>query len=111
MATKYAKIINEETKLCDVGLGTNIPLYKSLGMIPLDVEEAYDGQWYLAGYAPVKPEPTLQETLEALEKKYNMPRVIREGILSNPTMYSEFNVNKAKDLEDIAEAIRKANNG
>ena len=40
-----------------------------------------------------------------------MPRVVREGILGNPSMYSEFNVNKAKDLEDIAEAIRKAKNG
>lgn len=108
---KYAKIINEETKLCDVGLGTNTNLYKSLGMKQLDVEQAYDGQWYLSEYVPAKPEPTLQETLEELEEKYHMPRVVREGILGNPSMYSEFNVNKAKDLEDIAEAIRKANNG
>jgi RNA binding exosome subunit len=46
-----------------------------------------------------------------LEQKYNMPRVIREGILGNPTMYSEFNVNRAKELEDIAEKIRKAKAG
>ena len=99
MTVKYAKIIDESTKLCDVGLGTNVNLYKSLGMVPQDVEEAYNGNWYLAGYAPAKPQPTLEETLEELEKKYNMPRVIREGILGNPSMYSEFNVNKARELE------------
>ena len=54
--------------------------------------------------------PTLEEQLVALETKYNMPRVLREGILANPTSYSEFNVNKAKELEAIAEEIRRKNN-
>lgn len=52
---KYAKIINEQTKLCEVGLGTNTEFYKSLGMTEQDVEQAWDGQWYLKGYAPKKP--------------------------------------------------------
>lgn len=56
-------------------------------------------------------EPTLEEQLEFLEDKYNMPRVIREGILGNPTMYSEFNVNRARELEALAEEIRRNNNG
>ena len=95
---KYATIINQETKECNVGIGTNIEFYKSLGMKLMDVEEAYNGNWYLEGYAPVKPQPTLQEQLAELEDKYNMPRVIREGILGNPPMYSEFNVNRARVL-------------
>lgn len=111
MVKKYAKINNEETKSVDVAIGTDINFYKSIGMTEMEVEQAYNGDWYLQGYAPAKPEPTLEEKLVELEQKYNMPRVIREGILGNPSMYSEFNVNKAKDLEDIAEAIRKANNG
>ena len=28
---KYAKIINQETKQCEVGLGTNTEFYKKLG--------------------------------------------------------------------------------
>lgn len=51
---KYAKIINHETKLCEVGTGTNTEFYKSIGMTEMDVEQAYNGQWYLSGYAPVK---------------------------------------------------------
>lgn len=55
---KYAKIINEETKQCDVGIGTNESFYKSLGMTLQEVEESYTGMWYLQGFAPKAPEPT-----------------------------------------------------
>lgn len=51
---KYAKIINEE-KQCEVGIGTNISYYKSLGMTETDVEQAWNGSWYIKGYAPEKP--------------------------------------------------------
>lgn len=55
---KYAKITNEETKECSVGVGTNSDFYKSIGMTEMDVEQAYNGNWYVAGYAPEKPAPT-----------------------------------------------------
>lgn len=51
---KYAKIENEETKLCSVGTGTNIEFYKSIGMTEMEVEQAYNGSWYVKGYAPIK---------------------------------------------------------
>ena len=53
---KYALIVNEETKACEVGLGTNTAFYQSIGMTEMEVEQAYDGSWYLAGYAPEKPQ-------------------------------------------------------
>lgn len=58
---KFAKVINEETKQCDVGLGTNTKFYESIGMTEMEVEQGYDGNWYLQGYAPEKP----QEQIEA----------------------------------------------
>lgn len=67
---KYAKIINEETKQCEVGLGTNTEFYKSIGMTEMDVEEAYDGNWYLAGYAPEEPAPTEEEQRQKREAAY-----------------------------------------
>ncbi len=67
---KYAKIINEETKLCEVGVGTNTAFYTSIGMEEMEVEQAYDGSWYLAGYAPAKPEPTKEEQQKAREEAY-----------------------------------------
>lgn len=65
----YAKIVNEETKLCEVGTGTNVDFYKSIGMSEMDVEEAYNGQWYIKGYAPQKPAPTREE-IKQLRKAY-----------------------------------------
>lgn len=52
-------------------------------------------------------EPTTEEKLISLEKKYNMPRVIREIILANPDAYSQFNVLRAKELEELAQEIRR----
>lgn len=56
-------------------------------------------------------EPTVEERLIELEGKYNMPRVIREIILANPDAYSQYNVLRAKELEELAETIRRKNNG
>ena len=67
---KYAKVINEETKLCEVGLGTNSAFYQSIGMTEQEVELGYDGSWYVAGYAPAKPEPTKEEQQKAREESY-----------------------------------------
>lgn len=64
---KYAKIINHETKLCEVGTGTNAKFYQSIGMTEMDVEQAYNGQWYLRGCAPEKPAPTVDEILKGYE--------------------------------------------
>ena len=52
---KYAKIINNETGLCEVGLGTNELFYQSIGMTPLDVQQSdIDNNWYLADVCPMK---------------------------------------------------------
>lgn len=58
---KYAKIINEETKLCEVGIGTNSKFYQSIGLTQMEVEQAYNGNWYIMGYAPKKPETSYIE--------------------------------------------------
>ena len=62
---KYAKIENEETKLVSVGLGTNTAFYESVGMAEMEVEQGYDSNWYLQGYAP-KYEPTPEEIQKQL---------------------------------------------
>lgn len=67
---RYARIINEETKACEVGLGTNSAFYQSIGMTEMEVEQAYDGQWYVLGFAPKKPEPTKEEQQKARQEAY-----------------------------------------
>lgn len=72
---KYAKIINEETKEVLLGVGCTNEYYQAIGMTQMEVEQAYDYHWYVAGYAPVQPEPTIDE------KKYQV-RSIRNYYLS-----------------------------
>ena len=55
---KYAKVINEETKECEVGLGTDTLFYEAIAMAEEEVEQAFDGRWYLMGFAP----PPLKKT-------------------------------------------------
>ena len=67
---KYARIVNEETKACEVGLGTNTAFYQSIGMSEMEVEQAYDGQWYLKGYAPEKPTEQKEAEIRAVRNQY-----------------------------------------
>jgi len=67
---KYAKIINEETKACEVGLGTNTDFYSSIGMTEMEVEQAYDGGWYLKGYAPEKSQEVKEDEVRAVRNQY-----------------------------------------
>lgn len=52
---KYAKIVKQDTNMCDVGLGSDSAFYESIGMELMDVEQGYDGNWYAAGHAPEQP--------------------------------------------------------
>lgn len=67
---KYAKIIDEITKACSVGIGTNESYYKSIGMDLMNVEESYDGHWYLEGYAPHKPIELMKEDVRSIRNGY-----------------------------------------
>lgn len=106
MALKYAKVVNEKTKLCEVGLGTNTAYYESIGMVEMDVEPAYDGKWYLYGYAPKQPAPTIEEQVKAKEQEYHMNRWEREIILAENSGASEFSKAKAQEIEDLAKQLR-----
>ena len=65
---KYAKIVNQDTKLCEVGLGTDLEFYQSIGFTEMEVELSYDGDWYVLGYTPQKPlELYKQEKLNELK--------------------------------------------
>ena len=103
----YAKIINEETKLCEVGLGTNNNFYASIGMEEMEVEQAYNGSWYVKGYAPAKPESTIEEQVAKLEAETGLTRVMREMVLAENSGASEYVKGKAQEIEALAKELRK----
>lgn len=102
----YAKILDKKTKEVQVGLETDSEYYKYLGMEEMDVEKADDGRWYLIGYAPEKPKPSLEEIVNELEYKYKMNRWQREAIIAEDSKYSEFVKERAKEIESLAEKLR-----
>ena len=59
---KLVKNIDEETKLCrEVFIGTDVEWAFTQGYEEQEVEEAYNGAWYLEGFAPQKPAPSYKE--------------------------------------------------
>ena len=90
---KYAKIINEETKVCEVGLGTNSKFYQSIGMSEMDVEQAWDGAWYVVGHTPEEPKKTIKEQNEDI-------RAIRAARYQSEVdiLMAEYNRKKLFDL-------------
>ena len=92
-----AKIINEETKEVSVAFGSKYPS----DYTEMEVEQAYNGSWYLSGYAPVKPAPTIQEQIVALENTITA-RNIRNAIQGD-----EFALNKINEVEAQIQQLRE----
>ena len=101
MTKKYAIITNQETKTVDVGLGTDEQFYKSIGMTEMDVEQAYNGAWYLKGYAPQRPEPTPQEQMRSLESQIT-DRNIRCALLGD-----QYAIDKINEIEGLIAELRE----
>lgn len=81
---KYAKIINNETGLCEVGTGTNTAFYKSIGMVETDVEQSdVNGNWYLSELCPKKSdEEKLEEAKQAKIQENDLKRdeTLNQGV-------------------------------
>lgn len=76
---KYAKIINEETGLCEVGLGTNSSFYQSIGMVQLDVQQSdIDNNWYLVDKCPMK---TDEEKAQEERQRLDMLNLTKADVL------------------------------
>ena len=60
----FAKILNEETKEVQVGLGDDYKFYSEIGMEEMEVEQAYNNRWYVKGYAPEKTREIKEEEVK-----------------------------------------------
>lgn len=61
----WVKVVDEEKKLCIVGGGTDTEFYKKDGFIFAEIETAWNGAFYLKGYAPEKPIEVKQAEVRA----------------------------------------------
>ena len=96
---KYAKVINQETGLCEVGIGTNAEFYKSIGMIEFDVEQSdIDGNWYLKELCPHKSDE--QKLQEAKDAKYQEANSKANEFLQSGEALYEFEEGKHIEATD-----------
>lgn len=88
----YAQIIDEETKQVNIGTGTNTTFYKSIGMTEMEVEQAYNGQWYVVGYAPTRNLNELKASkfseLTSIASKFDNQLVNNEMIIKSSLGFS-----------------------
>lgn len=108
---KYAKIINEETKQCEVCFDENLAYCEFIGMTEIEVEQAYNGFWYVKGYAPEKSaKETAQEKIEELKdelaKSDYIDNKFIEAIVKNDSELLEALKVKYKDKLEERQAIR-----
>lgn len=105
----YAKITDEKTKQVSVGIGTNTAFYEKIGMTQMEVEKAYNGAWYVKGYAPDEPEEERKarenaELIKELEEiDFKTIRSLRAIQSGNGT---EEDTQKLSELEQRASEIR-----
>ena len=88
----YCKYDNETKKCLEVGIGTNTEFYKSIGMIDMEVEQAYDGSYYLKGYVPTKSLDELKadklNELTRITSKFDNQLVNNEMIVKSSLGFS-----------------------
>lgn len=88
----YCKYDKNTKKCLEVGTGTNAEFYKSIGMTDEEVEKAYDGSYYLKGYAPTQNLDELKSEklveLTAITSKFDNQLVNNEMIAKSSLGFS-----------------------
>ena len=97
---------DKNTKKClSVGTGTNAEFYKSIGMVDMEIEQVYDGSYYLKGYAPTHNLDELKSEklakLTSITSKFdnqlvNTDMIIKSslGFSINADLRSQFNIRR-----------------
>lgn len=93
-----AKIINEETKQVEIGYENYADFYESIGMSEMDVEQAYNGNWYVAGYAPEKLQEVKEQEVRAVREQYFADYV--DWYQSKPLLWEEMAEEEKQDIAD-----------
>ena len=65
-----AKIIDTELNTVNVFSGTDTEWAISQGFEEMEVELAYNGSWYVKGYAPEKPQEVKEQEVRAVRAEY-----------------------------------------
>ena len=105
---KYAKIIDEKTGLCQVGLGTNSMFYKQIGMKELDVAQSQvDNQWYLAEKLDTDDYRKKIQEMERDAVRADLQRQLNEIDLKSIRALRCCETDRLEQLENQAKELRQ----
>ena len=105
---KYAKIINEENGLCEVGLGTNAEFYQSIGMTLLDVRQSdIDGAWYLSEKCPMKTDEEKEQEERECRNQEIDEKIKELQIMALPEVLNG-NIENIKLYNNVIDGLNKA---
>lgn len=96
---QYAKIIDDQTKELQIGVGCDVAYYLEIGMEYMETELAYNGKWYLKGYAPQEPAPA-PKTKEEIEQ-------IRANLYQSEVDPITAHINRLRDQEQTPTVVAK----
>lgn len=103
MVKCWAKVIDDEKKLCEVGLGDDSNYYKSIGYQKMEVAEGADGKWYVKGYEPGNAIPSAkQKRINELKKLLAQWDYIGTKIATGCATIEDY-----KDVIEMCEAYRQ----
>lgn len=98
---QYAKIIDDQTKELQIGVGCDVAYYLEIGMEYMETELAYNGKWYLKGYTPQEPVPT-PKTKEEVQK-------IRAALYQSEVDPITAHIQRLRDERQTEPTIRQIN--
>ena len=105
---KYAKIVNEETGLCEIGTGTNIEFYKSIGMVELDVQQSdIDNAWYLTEKCTMKTDEEKEQEERECRNQEIDEKIKELQIMALPEVLNG-NIENIKLYNNVIAGLNKA---
>ena len=96
---KYAKL--DENGNLQVGIGTDIKFYKSIGMELMSVEKGWDGMYYKEGQTPEKPRAII------IEEELNEQQKILSSTDWYAIRYADSGVEIPADIKAKRQAARE----
>ena len=105
---KYAKVINEQTGLCEVGLGTNNQFYQSIGMTLLDVQQSdIDNAWYLSEKCTMKTDEEKEQEERECRNQEIDEKIKELQIMALPEVLNG-NIENIKLYNNVIDGLNQA---
>lgn len=103
MTMMWAKIVDNITKACEVGIGTDTDYYVKNGFSKREVEKGTDGKYYIRGYEPGKEIPSYkQKRINELKRLLAQYDYIGVKIATGCATIEDY-----KDIIDMCEEYRQ----